>query len=83
MKKEYQETCNTAPQPSSWMAQPIRKKWLGDPLVLDCAFQLMILWSFENSGAGSLPTSLDGYRLYKKSFADAKNQNKYKNPQTK
>lgn len=65
-------TSNTAPQPSSWMAQPIRKKWLGDPLVLDSAFQLMILWSFENSGAGSLPTSLDGYRLYKKSFADAK-----------
>ena len=61
----------TAPQPSYWMAHPIRKNWLGDPLVLDSAFQLMILWSFENSGAGSLPTSLHGYRLFKRTFADA------------
>ncbi|NNE38532.1 MAG: SDR family NAD(P)-dependent oxidoreductase, partial [Gammaproteobacteria bacterium] len=57
-------TAKTAPKPSSWMTQPIRKNWLADPLLIDSAFQLMILWSFENSGSGSLPTGLNGYRQF-------------------
>ena len=44
-----------APQPASWIRQPFRNTWLTDPLVMDCAFQLMILWSFERFGSGSLP----------------------------
>jgi hypothetical protein len=57
-----------APAPLAWVLQPIRSAWLGDPLVMDCAFQLMILWSFENSGAGSLPTCVKHYRQYRRSF---------------
>jgi len=33
----------------------MRQRWLADPLALDCAFQMMILWSFERHGAGCLP----------------------------
>ncbi len=61
-------TAKPSPKPSSWMTQPIRKNWLADPLLLDSAFQLMILWSFENSGTGSLPTGLSGYHQFKNSF---------------
>ena len=31
---------------------PLRNQWLTDPLALDCAFQMMILWSVERTGAG-------------------------------
>jgi len=58
-----------APAPSGWVLQPIRSAWLGDPLVMDCAFQLMILWCFENSDAGSLPTCVKNYRQYQRSFS--------------
>ena len=62
---------NAAPAPSSWMTQPIRSSWLTDPLVLDSAFQMMILWSFEQQGIGSLPTSISRYRQYQRSFPEA------------
>jgi hypothetical protein len=50
------------------MAQPLRSSWIADPLALDVAFQLMILWCFETHGAGSLPTSAASYRQYAKAF---------------
>lgn len=56
---------NVAPQPSAWMKQPIRSSWLTDPLVIDSAFQMMILWSFEEQGIGSLPTAVASYRQYR------------------
>jgi acyl transferase domain-containing protein/NAD(P)-dependent dehydrogenase (short-subunit alcohol dehydrogenase family) len=59
---------NSAPQPSQWIHQPIRTGWLTDPLVMDAAFQLMILWSFENMGVGSLPTRVNHYRQFQSSF---------------
>ena len=59
---------NAAPAPSKWMSQPIRSSWITDPLVLDSAFQLMIIWSFEQQGIGSLPTEIGQYRQYKKRF---------------
>ena len=61
-------TAKSAPQPSSWMKQAIRSNWLTDPLVIDSSFQIMILWSFEQSGIGSLPTAIASYRQYKRSF---------------
>jgi len=57
-----------APNPSVWMKQPIRTGWLADPLALDSAFQLMILWCFERTGNGSLPTRLGKYRQYRRQF---------------
>lgn len=61
---------NSAPAPTAWMTQPIRSNWLTDPLVLDSAFQMMILWSFEQKGIGSLPTAINHYRQYQRSFPE-------------
>jgi acyl transferase domain-containing protein/NAD(P)-dependent dehydrogenase (short-subunit alcohol dehydrogenase family) len=60
-----------APAPGNWIAQPLRNSWLADPLVLDCAFQLMILWSFERYAAGSLPVFAGRYRQYAERFPEA------------
>ncbi len=59
---------NAAPQPTAWMTQPIRSGWLTDPLILDSAFQMMILWSFEKSGIASLPTAIASYRQYQRNY---------------
>jgi NAD(P)-dependent dehydrogenase (short-subunit alcohol dehydrogenase family) len=57
-----------APLPSSWINQPLRSSWLTDPLVMDCALQMMILWSFDRTGAGSLPTFAGRYRQFSETF---------------
>jgi acyl carrier protein/NAD(P)-dependent dehydrogenase (short-subunit alcohol dehydrogenase family) len=57
-----------ASKPENWINHPLRNIWLTDPLVIDCAFQLMILWSFERSGCGSLPSFAGCYRQYQDSF---------------
>ena len=57
-----------APNPENWIRQPLRNIWLTDPLVVDSAFQLMILWSFERSGSGSLPSFAGRYRQFLDSF---------------
>jgi hypothetical protein len=57
-----------APQPATWLKQPLRNLWLTDPLVLDSAFQLMILWSFERFGSGSLPSFAGRYRQFQDTF---------------
>ncbi len=57
-----------APKPSIWIRQPLRDSWITDPLVVDCAFQLMILWSFERFGSGSLPSFAGRYRQFQDSF---------------
>ena len=59
----------TAPAPSDWVVSPIRTAWLGDPLVMDCAFQLMILWSMEQTGNGSLPTRVGRYRQFQRTHS--------------
>ena len=58
----------SAPGPSTWLKQPLRNSWLTDPLVVDCAFQLMILWSFERFGSGSLPSFAGRYRQFQENF---------------
>jgi len=54
--------------PKIWMKKPIRSSWLTDPLALDCCFQMMILWCFEQFGIGSLPTAIGEYKQFQKSF---------------
>jgi len=61
-------TVRSAPQPSEWMRDSLRGAWVTDPLVLDCAFQLMILWSIERHGAGSLPTCAHRFRQYRRAY---------------
>ncbi|MCZ7649054.1 MAG: SDR family NAD(P)-dependent oxidoreductase [Planctomycetota bacterium] len=53
-----------APPPAEWLRQPRRRQWLTDPLVLDAAFQMAILWSLEQAGAGSLPCRIGRYRQF-------------------
>jgi acyl transferase domain-containing protein/acyl carrier protein/NAD(P)-dependent dehydrogenase (short-subunit alcohol dehydrogenase family) len=57
-----------APAPAKWIRQPLRSAWLTDPLVIDSAFQMMILWSFERFGAGSLPCFAGRYRQFQETF---------------
>jgi hypothetical protein len=61
-------TVKGAPLPASWIKQPLRSAWLTDPLVIDSAFQMMILWSFERFGSGSLPCFAGRYRQFQEAF---------------
>ena len=58
----------TAPLPSDWMSQPLRSSWLADPMILDASFQMMILWSFQQTGTASLPTKITSYRQFQRKF---------------
>lgn len=58
----------SAPAPSDWLRSPLRQKWVTDPLALDAAFQLMILWSSDQCGGPSLPCHIGSYRQYVRSF---------------
>ena len=61
-------TVSAAPAPSEWVVHPLRNQWLTDPLALDGAFQMMILWSVERTGSGSLPTFVGRYRQFRRAF---------------
>jgi len=62
--------CRTtaAPSPDHWISAPPRPAWLTDPLVLDSAYQLMILWTRRIAGAPSLPSFAARYRQYRGAF---------------
>lgn len=57
-----------APVPSAWIRKPLRNSWIADPLVLDSAFQLMILWCQEIHGTRSLPCHAGRYRQFRRTF---------------
>jgi len=57
-----------APSPAEWMIDPLRSKWIGDPLVLDSAFQMATVWCFEQMGMASLPSYSAAYRQYRNNF---------------
>jgi hypothetical protein len=59
------------PRPAAWFREPLRASWLSDPYVLDGAFQLMTLWSYEVYGAFSLPCAVGCYRQYRRTFPRA------------
>jgi acyl transferase domain-containing protein len=56
------------PAPARWLRQPLRQKWLADPLVLDASFQLLILWSLSQRAAPNLPCFAGRYRQFSRSF---------------
>ncbi len=58
----------SAPSPDKWMNEPLRTRWIGDPLLLDSAFQMASLWSFEKKGKVSLPDYCASYRQYCNTF---------------
>ncbi len=57
-----------APDPERWIAAPLRRRWLGDPLALDSAFQMASLWSWEMTGAVALPSAAASLRLYRETW---------------
>ncbi len=57
-----------APPPAQWARSPLRSRWIADPLVLDCAFQMAIIWSHEQLGQLSLPSYVASYRQYVSRF---------------
>ena len=61
---------HAASEPTQWLTNPLRKKWLSDPLVMDCAFQAMILWAFEAYQAGSLPVSFKRFTQFQSSWPE-------------
>ncbi len=66
--KDMVARISSAPDPSVWMSQPLRSTWIGDPLVLDAAFQMASLWCFEEKGMVSLPSYSASYRQYCDTF---------------
>ncbi len=58
----------TAPRPGDWMESPLRGRFVTDPLALDGAFQLMVLWTRATRGAPSLPTAIGRLRMYASSL---------------
>jgi NAD(P)-dependent dehydrogenase (short-subunit alcohol dehydrogenase family)/acyl carrier protein len=59
---------STSPPPSEWAARPLRREWLTDPLAIDAAFQVMVLWCRQRSGTNSLPTAVGAYRQFRRRF---------------
>ncbi len=64
----FAASVHPAPAPGEWIAEPLRNAWVADPLVLDVSFQMMILWSYAQHGAGSLPCFAGRYRQYRRAF---------------
>ena len=60
----------SAPPPDRWMAEPLRSRWIGDPLVLDSAFQMVTVWAHEQKGMRSLPNYGAAYRQYRAGFPE-------------
>jgi len=58
----------TAPPVAQWLKQPLRQQWLADPMALDGALQLLIVWSQLQRGAGNLPCHVGRYRQYGRVF---------------
>jgi acyl transferase domain-containing protein/NAD(P)-dependent dehydrogenase (short-subunit alcohol dehydrogenase family)/acyl carrier protein len=58
----------SAPSPSLWIKDPLRSRWVLDPLLLDAAFQMAIIWCYEERGNVSLPGFCASYRQYCESF---------------
>jgi NAD(P)-dependent dehydrogenase (short-subunit alcohol dehydrogenase family) len=57
-----------APPPAAWIRQPLRQRWITDPLAVDAGFQLLILWTLERHKAPGLPCFTQRYRQYRRAF---------------
>lgn len=55
----------TSPPPSAWFTQPHRSRWILDPLAIDCAFQMMILFSQAQMGMPCLPALVKSHRQFR------------------
>jgi len=60
--------CRVAPPPKDWMEDPVRSRWIADPLALDSGLQAMIIWTSNREGKLSLPSRFTRYRQFVSSF---------------
>ncbi|CAN2050618.1 Carrier domain-containing protein [Candidatus Magnetomoraceae bacterium gMMP-1] len=58
----------SAPEPADWLKDPFRSSWIGDPLIMDAAFQMASLWCYEEKQMVSLPIYIEKYRQYRTDF---------------
>ncbi len=63
--------CRVAPPPGEWMHEPVRSRWIADPLVLDSGLQAMIVWTADRVGKVSLPSRLTRYRQFVPAFPES------------
>jgi hypothetical protein len=61
-------TANAAPPPAEWFLYPLRSTWIADPMIIDCSFQLMCLWSRFQHQHGSVPNFVGRYRQFRRAF---------------
>ena len=62
--------CRVAPPPQNWMEEPVRSRWIADPLALDSGLQAMIVWTSDRVGELSLPSRFTRYRQFVPSFPE-------------
>ncbi len=53
-----------APDTNQWYASPHSKSWAIDPMMLDAAFQAVILWTYEKRHQVCLPSYFSNLRVY-------------------
>ncbi|MEC9298549.1 MAG: KR domain-containing protein, partial [Gemmatimonadota bacterium] len=62
--------CRVAPPPADWMEEPVRSRWIADPLALDSGLQAMIVWTSDRVGELSLPSRFTRYRQFVPAFPE-------------
>jgi malonyl CoA-acyl carrier protein transacylase len=62
--------CRVAPPPKDWMHEPVRNRWIADPLVVDSGLQAMIVWTSDRVGKASLPSRWARYRQFVQEFPE-------------
>ena len=60
-------TVRSAPVPGGWLKRPCAK-WLTDPLIVDAALQLMVLWCRQQCGIPGLPCFARSFRQFRRTF---------------
>lgn len=61
-------TALKAAPPARFLEHPLRNAWLIDPVIMDVAFQLIILWSIDQLGTPALPCFVGRYRQWVRAF---------------
>jgi acyl transferase domain-containing protein/NAD(P)-dependent dehydrogenase (short-subunit alcohol dehydrogenase family) len=55
-----------SPDPADWLKTPVTDRWITDPMIIDAAFQMLILWTTLKLDMPSLPCGLKRYTQYVK-----------------
>ena len=67
-KTSIEVISSQTPPPETWLKTVHRKQWIINPLIIDSAFQAVIIWCYETTGKVCLPSYIANFRIYS-SFA--------------